>query len=417
VNGTGLRLKLDTQRRTAKPANTTTHIPIKSLPQPPPTIPTQTDATPAHIRRERENGMDLVAVETPEIGEFHLTATPIRGEPLSAMIDRIAELLRLWEATVVRLIVFGPVREQATTVATLRQALKDPVLPVTWVEGASCDSGPVAGMQLHAVAGARVKTLRDGDHVLGRVWRDAVANHCVISGLGPKRTMLARPQQARETFENLQSALAMAGMNVKDVARTWLFLEDILSWYGDFNRVRTDFYAQAGLGPGSFPASTGVSGRNPAGGTLTAAAWAIQPLEQTFKPFGAVPSPRQCPAPAYGSSFSRAVEIVSAGFRQLLISGTASISPTGRTAHAGDVRGQIEVTMRAVGAILKSRGMSLPDISRATAYFKSASHLPVFEDWLNRRGLDTLPVLKTCGDICRDDLLFEIEVDAVQSGS
>ena len=392
-------------------------MPTKFLPRSAGALPPKTTPAPAQLRRERGNGLNLVAVETPVLSEFHLTATPGPGEPLSPTVHRVAELLRVWEASAVRVIVFGPVKEQAATLASLRQALHEPALPVTWVEGAACDGSPIAGMQLHAVSGATVKNLCAGERVVGRTWSDGVANHCVLGALEPDRQDAPRPQQARETFENLRAALALAGMTVNHVTRTWLFLDDILSWYGDFNAVRTSFFAQTELRPGSFPASTGVSGRNPSGTALTAAAWAVQPLAAGFQPFTLAPSPRQCPAPAYGSSFSRAAEIHSAGFRQLLISGTASIAPEGQTAHVGDVRGQIELTMQVVEAILESRRMSLADVSRATAYFKSAADLPVFQDWLARRELRTLPVVNAVCEICRDDLLFEIEVDAIQAGN
>ena len=206
-------------------------------------------------------------------------------------------------------------------------------------------------------------------------------------------------------------------MTMKDVARTWFFLDEILSWYGDFNRVRNDFFARSELRPVSVPASTGVSGVNPAGAALTAAAWAARAHDASTKVVEIVPSPCQCPAPAYGSAFSRAVELHLAGYRQLLVSGTASIEPGGHTAHVGDVRAQIELTMQVVEAILEARRMSFADVSRATAYFKFATDAPVFDDWLARHGVRTMPVVRTCCDICRDDLLFELELDAIKAGT
>jgi len=131
----------------------------------------------------------------------------------------------------------------------------------------------------------------------------------------------------------------------------------------------------------------------------------------------AIPSPKQCPAPAYGSAFSRAVEIHSPGFRQVLISGTASIEPGGATAHVGDVQAQIDLTMEVVESILESRGMSLADTSRATAYFRSGSDAPRFIEWMERHEIRNLPVVHACCDICRDDLLFELELDAIQSAT
>ena len=390
-------------------------MPTNALPRPTPSDSTRSHATAARIRRESDSGCDIVSVETPKGSEFHVTVVPGKGESLAGLAGRVAEVLKSRDATVVRLLVFGPVEEQAAGLARLQRALGDPLLPVTWVEGAACDGGRIAGMQIHAIAGAPVRTLSQGDRVLGRSWRDSVANHCVLSGLSPMQISGSRAEQAGATLDLLQAGLALAGMNLKDVVRTWFFLDDILSWYGEFNRVRTDVFARNELRAGSFPASTGIAGRNSAGAALTAAAWAVRPLDPTTPLTSAILSPRQCPAPAYGSSFSRAVEIQSAGFRQLLVSGTASISPDGRTAHAGNVGAQIDLTLQAVAAILESRRMSMADVSRATAYFKSAGDRPLFEAWLARSSVRALPVVNACCDICRDELLFEIELDAIQA--
>jgi enamine deaminase RidA (YjgF/YER057c/UK114 family) len=205
-------------------------------------------------------------------------------------------------------------------------------------------------------------------------------------------------------------------MTMKNVVRTWFFLDDILNWYGAFNRVRNTVFEQHELRPGSLPASTGVRGRNPAGTALTAAVWAVKPHDETNGTVHFVPSPQQCAATAYGSAFSRAVEINSGGFRQLLVSGTASIEPGGMTVHVGEVRAQIELTMQVAGAILESRGLDFSDVSRATAYFKSGADLPAFQGWLEENHLLSLPVVNACCEICRDDLLFEIELDAIAAG-
>lgn len=395
------------------PLSGNTNMPTEALP-PQSSGPTSTNRAAVRMSRRSHEGMRLLAIESSPVSEFHLTLTPRQGETTKDLAQRLAEILHRHEATIVRHIVFGSVKEQAPTVAALRQVLEDPTLPVLWVEGTSCTGGPIAGMQIHAIAGAKVRTIGNGELPLGRVWQDTVATHCVLGSLGPTQLPEVAPVQTRQVFENLQAGLAQAGMTMKDVARTWFFLDDILSWYGEFNRVRNDFFAQSELRPGSVPASTGVSGWNPAGAALVAAAWAVRSQEPDYRAVEFVASPRQCPAPAYGSAFSRAVEIHSAGFRQLLVSGTASIAPDGHTAHIDDVRSQIELSMEVVSAILASRTMQLADVSRATAYFKSPADAPLFKQWLDRRGLSELPVVLAGCDICREDLLFEIELDAIR---
>ena len=405
-------------------------VPSRDLPQ--------SGAAHARIRRQHGDGLKLVVVESPPVTELHLTVTPMKGESISAMAKRLAEALNPCDATVVRQIVFGSTAAYPATLKTLRQVLDDPELPAAWVEGTGCGDHAIAGIQTHAIAGARVRTLSGNDRPLARAWEDALATHCVLNSVQPEnrscgdegvaatrnsgsrvqpaRTRATPPEQAREVFEKLQTGLASAGMTMKDIARTWFYLDDILSWYGEFNRVRNDVFAHNELRPHCLPASTGVGGRNPMGAALAAAVWAVRPRDQAAKVMHFAPSPEQCPASAYGSAFSRAVEIGSAGFRRLLISGTASIASDGKTEHIGDARAQIERSMQVVGAILDSRRMTFADTAFATAFFKSPADAPLFADWLARHGQQSLPVVSAGCDICRDNLLFEIELEAVQAG-
>lgn len=391
------------------------HLPAQTVPplgQPEPIPPI---ATRAQIQRHRAPGMNLIAVKSAPVSELHLTLTPVAAESPAAMVRRLARAMAAWDATIVRQIAFGSTNTQPAILAAFKQAFAAPAPPLIWVEGASCGNHPIAGMQVHAVTGAKVRAWEGNDGAAVRVWDDARATHCVVSVGGPIRTRASPRAQTTRTFENLQAALAQAGMTMKDMARTWFFLDDILSWYGDFNHARNDFFARNELRAGGVPASTGVSGRNPAGAALTAAAWAVKSHAAKSRAVQVVASPLQCAAPSYGSAFSRAVEINSAGFRQLLVSGTASIAPEGQTAHVGDVRAQIELSMQVVQAILEGRQMSLADVTRATVYFKSPAAAPLWEAWCARHEQTTLPVVRTGCDICRSDLLFEIELDAIRT--
>ena len=67
--------------------------------------------------------------------------------------------------------------------------------------------------------------------------------------------------------------------------------------------------------------------------------------------------------------------------RRLYVSGTASIEPSGKTAHIGDPAKQISLTMEVVAAILESRRMTWADVSRAIAYFKDIKDAPLFDEY------------------------------------
>jgi enamine deaminase RidA (YjgF/YER057c/UK114 family) len=233
----------------------------------------------------------------------------------------------------------------------------------------------------------------------------------VLGGVGPASHSAPRADQTRQTFDHLAEALARGGFRLADLVRTWFFLDDLLLWYDEFNRARTGVYSGVQFRTGSLPASTGIGARNPAGTALVAAAWAMQPLNRTAR-IEEVASPLQCPASAYGSSFSRAMEMSSPAGRRLFVSGTASIAPGGKTLWPEDPPRQVAQTMQVVQAILETREFSLSHLTRATAYFKRQADGRFFREWCATNGWAFLPVVSANCDVCRYDLLFELELDA-----
>jgi enamine deaminase RidA (YjgF/YER057c/UK114 family) len=343
--------------------------------------------------------------------EFSFTLKPLPGEGIMEIFTRLALALKDSDTTPVNLMVFGSVSAWPAAEEAMRRVFGGMDWPVTWVEGAACDGHPIAGIQAFAFSAGRVKPIALNGRVVGSVFEDGAMRHCLLGGLGPSLFSSSRPDQFRQTLGLMEAALAQAGFALGDVVRTWFYLDELLSWYRPFNQARTQAYARVKFRSGSSPASTGVSARNPAGAALVAGAWAVQPLDSSAH-IAEVHSPLQCPAPAYGSSFSRAMEISSLHGRRLLISGTASIAPGGQTLWPGSLRRQIQLTMEVVEVILASRGFQFSDITRATAYFKNRAGLPEFAAWCADRDLRSLPALSAQCGICRDDLLFELEADA-----
>jgi enamine deaminase RidA (YjgF/YER057c/UK114 family) len=345
--------------------------------------------------------------------EFSFTVKPLRGERIINAFERLFVMARNAEATIISLTIFGSVRAQPAAEEAMRHVFRRINWPVTWVEGASDNDQPIAGIQAFAFTDGKSTPVILHGRVVGSVFEEAGIRHCLLGDLRPQDCSIPRPDQFRQTLENVNDALASAGFSFGDVVRTWFFLDKLLSWYDDFNQIRTQAYDAIKFRTGSLPASTGISGRNPAGSALVVGIWAMQPLNDSVR-IREVPSPLQCPAPAYGSSFSRAMEISSPAGRRLLISGTASIAPEGRTLWPESLGRQIEQTMAVVEAILTSRGFALPHLTRATAYLKHRADIPAFEAWRGGWGLHPLSVITTHCGVCRDDLLFELEADAWQ---
>ena len=333
------------------------------------------------------------------------------GEPVGHAFRRLAAELNAREAKLLSLMIYAAVEAHDEIADAMELALGRVEWPVTWIDSRNSGLTPLAGFQAFAVSGTPVTRVKLGLRVVGSVFEDGSARHCLVGGIGPSSTELRPAAQAQQALGNLEWALSCANFGLRDVVRTWFYNDEILAWYGDFNRVRSALYAPVAFGTGSLPASTGIGARNPAGAALAVAAWAMQPLDGTASA-REIGSPLQCPAPAYGSSFSRAMELNSGGIRRLFVSGTASIWPDGKTAWVGDVPKQIALTMEVVAAILQSRGMDFRHVTRATAYFQNKVFMRHFEAWCELHEVRRMPVVAFEADVCRDDLLFEIEVDA-----
>jgi enamine deaminase RidA (YjgF/YER057c/UK114 family) len=366
-----------------------------------------------HFRQQDRQGLTITTVGRQSHQEIHLTLLPLQGEKPKEMVRRLALALNDREASIVRHEIFGAVEAQPETIAALKCEFGRLDWPVMWIEGWACDGQIIAGMHIFAVAETRVDTLDLDGVPIGRTYSDGYMRHCLIGDVNPLNLSASTTDQSLELFERLECALNNAGMGFADVMRTWFCLDDILGWYGGFNLIRNEFYRTRSLFQDLMPASTGIGGKNPSGAAAVAGAWAMKKTSNHVT-VCEVFSPLQNSAVEYGSAFSRAVLTAAPDNRRLLVSGTASIDQSGQSAHQGDMREQVAFTMEVVRQILYSQGFDYSDVTRATAYFKDYGGASILKVWLEGQNFEGIPLLVTEADICRDELLFEIELDAVK---
>ena len=287
-------------------------------------------------------------------------------------------------------------------------------LPVVWLQGDACKDGGMYSMQAVAISGIKPKPVKLDGRDVGFTYEDEYARYCRLRGILPANLKASRTAQTHSAFQIMEAALEENGFRFTDTVRTWIYLDQLLDWYGDFNRVRTDFFEEKDIFSHMVPASTGIGAANPFGAAIVMDVLAVQPKTGQLK-IRAVDSPLQNPALDYKSSFSRAVELKFPTHRSLLISGTASIDPDGKTVYQDDPEKQIRLTMEVVKAILVSRDMNWGDLFRGIAYFKDMDYLPIYRRVAAELGIPRFPLAVSHADVCRDDLLFEIEVDAVKT--
>jgi enamine deaminase RidA (YjgF/YER057c/UK114 family) len=354
--------------------------------------------------------VNLQIVELPHNGvKAYFTTAHTTEENMQEVFDRITAEMEERQAAIAFQYVFGGRQFYPQAVSAIRKL----DWPLTLLHGDGCSGGTITGTQFIALSGTQLNPVMDGGRKVGNWYETSDARYCLLGDIRADDLSLPREAQARAVFEKMEHLLRQADMEFTDIARTWIYLNELLEWYDEFNAVRTRFFEERGVFDHMVPASTGIGAGTASGEAMVCALLAVKPKCDRVKVF-AVPSPLQCPALDYRSSFSRAIEIDRPGSRLLAISGTASIEPGGETAHVGDCAKQIELTMQVVHAILRSRGMDWGNTSRAIAYFKDIADAPLLEQYCNEHRLPELPVAISHADVCRHDLLFEIELDAVK---
>jgi len=364
------------------------------------------------VERRAGAGLNIATLRRDSIEEHFITLTPEGDESPESLFRRVSEAVRQVGGTAVSVESLGMAAADRKSLKTLIQALKDKDAPVGWVENSRTDN--LCGVHVWAISGAKTTPVRSNGRRIGTLLEDSHARYLRLVGLLPTDCACPQSRQAEAIFRQMDAALTDHGMGFSNVLRTWFYNNDILAWYRDFNAVRNGFFRERGVFNGMMPASTGVAGRNAIEAALITGLIAIEARNPAVKAF-AVPSPLQSSAADYGSSFSRAVELDLPDHRRLYVSGTASIDRSGKTVFIGDCRAQVRQTMEVVQAILRSRGMDWGDVTRSLAYFKRAPDAFLFESYRKECGLPLFPAIVVENDICRDELLYEIEVDALKT--
>jgi enamine deaminase RidA (YjgF/YER057c/UK114 family) len=293
-------------------------------------------------------------------------------------------------------------------------------VPPTYIEGAPVARAGLAGIHVLAARADSSRVVTDSAGVFGRIADGPSARFLGLADVGRRAAGRLAAGPSEDTGATIDSAVALLereGYSFRDVARTWFYLRDILDWYGPFNAVRNAAFQKLGLmgrnGHGAIPASTGIEGRNARGGWCTLDLIAAQGQPGARFEMQRLHNREQNEATEYGSAFARGMAVTLGDCRYFFVSGTASIDDHGATIHVGDFEAQTKHTLTAVSALLEGAGAALPDVRQATAFLKNPLDLRSFERIADRAGLSGVPMVTTVADVCRDDLLFEIDATAV----
>jgi chorismate lyase / 3-hydroxybenzoate synthase len=218
----------------------------------------------------------------------------------------------------------------------------------------------------------------------------------------------------REIFEALNET------DHRHLIRIWNYLPEINreadgdERYRHFNSARQLAFRNSGRAIiGSVPAASALG--SPAGSPIS-----IYFLASRRRP-KMIENPRQTSAyhypPKYGRHspiFSRACVLSESTGTNLFISGTSSIVGH-ETIHQGDVAAQTRETLANIGALLEeanrvlgSRRYSLDGL-KLKVYVRQPPDLKIIAAALEARVRSSTPIIYLQADVCREDLMVEIE--------
>lgn len=317
----------------------------------------------------------------------------------------------------------------AERAVALRAAGVDSDGPCTFVEGRPLWGRGWAGAILLAVrtadAGGVPRVLHDGGVPCGRTWRLKGARFVALQGIGSRPDAAAAPQgvQAERAIRTAARLLRRQGLRFADVLRTWFYLRRILSWYGEFNAGRRGVFRRLGLlhADGAavcrLPASTGISGRTRGRAACSLDLLAAAPAPRSGMRVEERRSPVQPRPLGYGSAFSRAATVSGGNWSLLEISGTAAVDASGRSAHPGDAPAQVGAALDAVRGLLDDARGGREHFGAATVFVKRPADAASCRAALESHGSGARrwPAVWVQADVCRPELLFEVDGEALSS--
>jgi len=306
-------------------------------------------------------------------------------------------------------------------------------LPVTnYVLQPPC-CGAALALEAWAIGGPSVRVERFGHQAMAVSYDGVRWIYC--AGIKPRSQSGGTYERASDLLKQLGAVLAEAGSGYEQVVRTWFYLGGITDPEGDgqryfeFNRARSDAYSRIAfygslLEPGArdavFPVSTGI-GMN--GGGMLAGCAALQTRRSDAR-LVQLENPQQTPAYAYhprysveSPKFSRGLALVLGKYITTWISGTASIVNS-ESRYPGDIRRQTEQTIENIERLLTGENFALHglgdvktdlhDLAKIRVYLKRPEDFSACKAICERR-FGSVPAIYAVADVCRPELLVEIE--------
>ncbi len=390
-------------------------------------------------------GLSYSLIERHGCRELHLVAYPeqdggLRSE-LSSMFDRVAKVLQkeqLTESVVSQTLFLRDIAKREAARYMVHEFFGRHLPATTYLP-----QRPAAGehvlLELFATAGPEdeLRLQRCNEHVVRVDQRGQRWIH--IAQIVPELHPLGAYERTYSCFLMMRNYLAREGYSMEQILRTWLYQGDIVGpegmtqRYKELNRARTDIFEGKrflrDFLPSDFtgevyPASTGI-GADDVDVLMACLAMKTDRDDVVVK---SLENPEQTSAFEYSScyspkspKFARAMAHIADGVCKIFVSGTASITHS-ETRHVDDVAAQTHQTLDNIEALIAGSNLqnhdisgfdaALDDLALARVYVKRPEDLDSCRT-ICRQRLGATPVIYTIADVCRSDLLVEIEGIAI----
>lgn len=309
---------------------------------------------------------------------------------------------------------------------------------VTFVPQAPA-SGAVIALELWAISGSRaeIPSVACETPFPGQIATAEFGEMRWFFGGGfrPEACPIGAYHRSLSALERLGAQLDRQKFRLDQVLRTWIYQGHLVlpegksQRYKELNRARTDFfeetefikeYLPSAYQGTVYPASTGI-GADDADVAISAVALDTKRRDVIVVP---LENPNQTAAFEYcaeyspqSPKFSRAMAVAVGDECLVFVSGTASITDS-ESRHPEDPAKQTEQTLDNIAALIAGENLSrhgIADISCGLGhlecvrvYVKRPSELEMIRQVCERR-LPEVPTIYTVADVCRPELLVEIE--------
>lgn len=392
------------------------------------------------IKRFSAPGIQYTMIEMGKVTRFALMVTPLGRGPVHMQLGEALRSLRtVLDAqpekmhVTVQTVFLRDAGDQTLCeqILAARYVYEPPV--TTFVHQPPC-SGAALAIEAWATGGKTVYVERPLPNVLQVSMGNVTWTHC--GGITPRNTAGSVYKQSLDAFRQMKQKLKKAGVEMDHLIRTWLYLGNITGPEGDverymeLNRARTDFYkgvcfgrghTMGAVGQAVYPASTGI-GMCGAGIVMSATAIDTDRKDVFLLP---LENPQQTPVYEYEKVYSpespkfvRAMAEAIGDYLVIWISGTASIVRS-KTLHVGSPGKQADQTLTNIELLLAQKNLSrhhapgagatLRDLAKLRVYVKRPQDYPIIRKVCEKRCGKSIPVIYVVADVCRGDLLVEME--------